>query len=192
MSFELINASTNCQELFNNRLREYLNIFVIIYLNDILIFFQIIEEHEQHIKKVLECLSKRNLLIKSEKCDWHKKEVDFLRFIIEINDVRMNSDKLTSVKAWSVSTNVKEVQAFLEFVNYNRKFIQEYSQKIMTLTNLIIKDKSWKWNEDEQTAFESLRDTCLNNLILRIIDMSSSIKIEIDAFDLIIEACFSQ
>ena len=174
MSFELINASTSCQELLNNTLREYLNIFVIVYLNDILIFSQIIEEHEQHIKKVLECLSKRNLLIKSEKCDWHKKEVDFLRFIVEINDVRMNPDKLTSVKAWPVPTNVKEVQAFLGFVNYN------------------IKDRPWKWEEDEQTAFERLRDACLSNSVLRMVDMSSSIRIETDAFNLAIGAYLNQ
>ena len=99
MSFGLINAPTSCQELLNNTLREYLDIFVIVYLNDILIFFQTIEEHEQHVKKVLECLSKRNLLIKSEKCDWHKREVDFLKFIVGINGVRMNSDKLASVRA---------------------------------------------------------------------------------------------
>ena len=125
--FELINVSTSCQELLNNILREYLNIFVIIYLNDILTFCQIIEEYKQHIKKMLKCLSKRNLLIKSEKCDWHKKEIDFLKFMIRINNVWMNFDKLTSIKAWSVFINVKKVQIFLKFVNYNRKFIQEYS-----------------------------------------------------------------
>ena len=192
MSFKLINASTNCQKLFNNTLREYLNIFVIVYWNDILIFFQIIEEHEQHIKKVLECLSKRDLLIKSEKCDWYKKEVDFLKFIIEINDVRMNFDKLTSVKTWSIFINIKEMQAFPKFVDYNRKFIQGYSQKIMILTNLTIKNRLWKWNEDEQTTFERLRNACLSNSILRMIDISSSIKIETDASDLVIEACFNQ
>ena len=192
MLFKLINVLTSCQELLNNTLWKYLNIFVIKYLNDILIFFQIIEEYEQYIKKMLKCLSKRNLLIKLKKCDWHKKEIDFLKFIIKINDVRINFDKLTSIKAWSVFINVKKVQAFLKFINYNRKFIQEYLQKIITLTNFIIKNRLWKWKEDEQTTFERLRDDCLNNSLLRIIDMNRSIKIEIDAFDLIIEICFSQ
>ena len=68
MFFGLINVSTSCQELFNNTLREYLNIFVIIYLNDILIFFQTEETYKEHVKKMLECLSARNLLLKSEKC----------------------------------------------------------------------------------------------------------------------------
>ena len=104
----------------------------------------------------------------------------------------MNFDKLTSVKTWSVFINVKKVQAFLKFVNYNKKFIQEYSQKTIVLTNLTVKNRSWKWNENEQMTFENLRDVCLNNSILRMINMSSSIKIEIDASDLIIEACFSQ
>ena len=69
MSFKLINVSTNCQELFNNTLQEYLNIFIIIYLNDILIFFSIEAEYEQHIKKILKYLSKQNLLFKLEKRD---------------------------------------------------------------------------------------------------------------------------
>ena len=192
MSFELINVTTSCQELLNNTLKNYSNIFVIIYLNDILIFSQTKKQYEQHIKKMLKCLSKRNLLIRSEKCDWHKKKIDFLGFMIEINDVRMNFDKLTSIKTWSVFINVKKVKIFLIFVNYNRKFIQEYSQKIMTFTNLIIKNRSWKWNEDEQTAFEKLRNVYLNNLILRMIDMNSSIKIKTDASDLIIEIFFNQ
>ena len=123
MSFELINVSTSCQKFFNNTLREYLNIFVIMYLIDILIFFQTKEEHEQHVEKVLECLSKRNLLFKSEKYDWQKIEINFLKCMIEVNDIQMNLDKLTSIKTWSVFTNIKKVQAFLEFVNSNRKFI---------------------------------------------------------------------
>ena len=68
MSFGLINVSTSCQKLFNNTLRKYLNIFVIIYLNDILIFFQTEETYKEHVKKMLKCLSARNLLLKSEKC----------------------------------------------------------------------------------------------------------------------------
>ena len=156
-----------------------------------MIFSQTKEKHEQHIKKMLNYLSKQNLLIKSKKCNWHKKEVNFLKFMIEVNDVRMNSDKLTLIKIWSVFINIKNVQAFLKFVNYNRKFIQEYSQKIITSTNFTIKNRSWKWNEDQQTAFERLRDIYLNNSVLRMIDMNSSIKIEIDTSDLIIEACFS-
>ena len=139
MSFELINVPTSCQELLNDTLREHFNIFVIIYLNDILIFFQTEEEYEQYIEQILDCLIKWNLLIKSEKCDWHKKEVDFLKFMIKDNNVRINLDKLTSVKIWLVFINIKKVQTFLKFVNYNRKFIQEYSQKIMTFTNFTIK-----------------------------------------------------
>ena len=192
MSFELINASTSCQELFNDTLQEYSNIFVIIYLNDILIFFQTEKEHEQHIQKMLDCLSKRNLLIKSKKSDWHKKEADFLKFIIEVNDVRINLDKLTSVKTWSVFINVKKMQVFLKFLNYNKKFIQKYLQKIITLTNFTIKNRSWKWNEDKQTAFERLQNVYLSNSILRMIDMNSSIKIETDTFDLIIKTCLNQ
>ena len=84
------------------------------------------------------------------------------------------------------------MQVFLKFINYNKKFIQEYSQKIMTLINLIVKNRSWKWNENEQATFERLQIVYLNNSVLKIIVMKSFIKIEIDTFDLIIKTSFSQ
>ena len=83
------------------------------------------------------------------------------------------------------------MQVFLKFVNYNRKFIQEYSQKTMTFTNFTVKNRWWKWDEDEQITFKRLQDVCLNNSILKMIDMNSSIKIETDSFDLIIETCLN-
>ncbi len=71
MSFELINASTMCQEIINDILRQYLDRFVIIYLNDIIIYLKILKEHVSYVFKVLECLNKRNLHLKSKKCEFH-------------------------------------------------------------------------------------------------------------------------
>ena len=143
MFFELINASTSCQKLFNNTLQEYLNIFVIIYLNDILIFSQTEEAHKEHVKKMLKCLNARNLLLKSEKCQWHKQKVDFLNYVVKINEMKIDLNKVQSVNTWSKSINVKKLQAFLSFVNYNRKFIRNYFKKTLLLTNLTNKNKSW-------------------------------------------------
>ena len=98
MPFELTNASTTCQKLINNILREHLDIFVIAYLNDILIYFKTEEKHIKHVNIVLELLMQKNLLFKSEKCEFHKKEVNFLDFIIENDTIRMNSTKVRAVK----------------------------------------------------------------------------------------------
>ena len=141
MSFELINASTICQEMINDALREHLNVFVIAYLDDILIYFKTLKEHEQHVKVVLRCLKQRQLLFKLEKCEFHKFEVKFLRFVIRTREIRMNLTKIKVVEDWPRPINVKEVQAFLGFVNYNRKFIKDYFKKVISLINLTNKDK---------------------------------------------------
>ena len=136
MSFELTNVSTTFQDFINDTLRDYLNIFVVAYLDDILIYFEIMKQYVKHVKKVLECLQKRNLRIKSEKCESHKESVDLLEFVVEREKVRLDSSKIQAVKKWKASINVKKLQSFLNFVNYNRKFIQEYSQKTISLIRL--------------------------------------------------------
>ena len=166
MSFELINASTTCQEMINDALREHLNVFVIAYFDDILIYSKTLKKHEQHVKTMLRCLKQRQLLLKLEKCEFHQFNVEFFEFVMRIEEVRINSIKLKAIKKWSKSTNVKEVQAFLGFVNYNRKFIKDYSKKVIPLINLTIKDKPWDWRNKEQQTFEQLRDACLQQSIL--------------------------
>ncbi len=98
MSFELTNVSTTCQKIINDVLRQYLNRFVIVYLNDIIIYSKILKEHISHVSKVLECLNKRNLHFKSKKCEFHRKEVDFLKFVVKRHEVRMNFEKLRTIK----------------------------------------------------------------------------------------------
>jgi hypothetical protein len=98
MSFGLINVSTTCQEMINDALRQYLNIFVIAYLNDIMIYLITLKKHVQHVSQILECLNKRNLRLKSKKCEFHREEVNFLEFVIERHEIRMNSKKIKTVK----------------------------------------------------------------------------------------------
>ncbi len=98
MSFELTNASTTCQEIINDALRQHLDRFVIAYLNDIMIYSKTLKEHVSHVSKVLECLNMRNLHLKSKKCEFHQEEVDFLGFVVERHEVRMNPKKLRAIK----------------------------------------------------------------------------------------------
>jgi len=87
MSFELINAPTTYQEMINDALRQYLNIFVIAYLDDIMIYLITLKEHVQHVFQMLKCLNKRNLRLKSKKCEFHQKEVNFLEFVVERHEI---------------------------------------------------------------------------------------------------------
>ncbi len=98
MSFECTNVSTSCQELINNMLKEHLNIFVVTYLNDILIYSKNLTKHTQYVKKILNCFDRYDFKMKSKKCSWHKKEIDFLEFIVRRNEIWMNSNKINTVK----------------------------------------------------------------------------------------------
>ena len=84
---------------------------------------------------------KQDLQLKPKKCDWHKQEVNFLRFMVRINRVKINPVKLVTIHKWKLPTNIKEVQSFLEFINYNRKFIKNYFKKTVSLINLTVKNK---------------------------------------------------
>jgi hypothetical protein len=98
MSFELANASVTFQSYINFALRKFLNVFVIIYLDDILIYSQNEEEHTNHVRLVLKRLRKYKLFAKLSKCDFDLKEVDYLEFIVKVNDIRMNFARIAIVK----------------------------------------------------------------------------------------------
>ena len=98
MFFELINALAIYQNLINNILQEHLDIFIIAYLNDILVYFKTKEESIKHVNIVLKLLMQKNLLFKSKKCKFYKKEMNFLSFIVGNDTIRMNSAKIQTVK----------------------------------------------------------------------------------------------
>jgi len=98
MSFELTNVSTTYQEIINDILRQYLNQFVIAYLNDIIIYSKILKKHVSYVFKVLECLNIKNLHFKLKKCEFYQKKVNFLKFVVKQHKVRINLKKLRAIK----------------------------------------------------------------------------------------------
>jgi len=84
--------------MINDVLRQYLNRFVITYLDDIIIYSNILKKHISYIFKILKCLNKRNLHLRSKKCEFYRKEINFLKFVVERHEVRMNSKKLQAIK----------------------------------------------------------------------------------------------
>ncbi|KAJ8110903.1 hypothetical protein OPT61_g6372 [Boeremia exigua] len=119
MPFRLTNALATCQALINNVLRAHLDKTVVAYLDDILVYSKTLEEHIVYVKEVLECLKQADLQLKPEKCEWHKEEVEFLGFVVGRYGVKMSKDKTQVVKDWLTPTNVKGIQEFLGFVNFN-------------------------------------------------------------------------
>ncbi len=98
MPFGLTNALATCQKIINDALRQYLDQFVIAYLNDIMIYSKILKKYVSYVFKVLECLNIKNLHLKLKKCEFHQKKINFLKFVVKRYEVRMNLKKLQAIK----------------------------------------------------------------------------------------------
>ena len=107
----------------NNTLRDYLDISVVVYLNDILIYSKNKEEHEEYIMQVLSKLLEHDLYIDLDKCEFSQPEVEFLGSVITQEGIKMDPAKLTAITEWPAPTNLKELQGFLGFCNYYRRYI---------------------------------------------------------------------
>ena len=143
MPFGLKNAPATWQAYINNILREYLDVFVLVYLDDILIYSKNKEEHREHVSKVLELLKEENLRMKIKKAEFHKKEVEFLGYVIGRKDIKIDKKKIQAVLDWPTPTTVKEVQAFLGFANFYRRFIQGYSKVSEPISRLTRKTEKF-------------------------------------------------
>ena len=120
MPFGLTNAPASFQSMINDVLREYLDEFVVVYLDDILIYSETLEEHKEHVHKILKRLQNANLLVEPEKCKFLAQEVDYLGYTIRPGEIRMQESKLSAIKEWPTPTNIKDVRAFLGFANFYR------------------------------------------------------------------------
>ncbi len=145
MFFELTNSSTTFQTYINWVMHFYLNIFVLIYINDILIFSQSTKKHVEHVKLVLKRLRKFNLFIKLSKCNFHVFHVNFFNFRMNLNDISMQKSRIVVVKKWSLLKSHKNVQFFIKFTNFYRCFVYDFSQTSIDLTSLFKKDEKNKF-----------------------------------------------
>ncbi len=158
MPYGLFSASSILQDFMHKVLREFLHKFVLVYIDDILIYSGSMAEHHHHVAEVLKHLREFNLFLKAEKCSFHQPSVQFLGYIIDNSDIQMDKGKVAAIKNWTVPTTIKEIQRFLGFSNFYRRFIQNYSAITSPLTNLLRnKPKSLSWSPAASKAFTYLK-----------------------------------
>ena len=194
MPFGLTNAPSTFQDRMNHVLSDNLDIGVLAYMDDILIYAKTIGEHDRLVKEVLERLRKNGLAVSPEKCVWKTQEVEFLGYIIGREGINMSKGKVEAVLFWEAPKSLKEVQLFLGFANFYRRFIQDYSRIARPLTELTKKEagQEWKWNLEAEKAFQELKRRFTTAPILAHFDATRSTIIESDASDLAIGAILSQ
>jgi len=147
MSFELINTSAIFQIYINEILAEFMNFICVIYLNNILIYLQFKKEHKHYVCEILEQLWHYKLYANLKKCIFSTDTVKFLKFIVLITDVMMNSWQIDIIVNWLIFKTFQEVQIFLNFVNFYRWFIKIYFQITNLLTSLLKNSKNEKKTE---------------------------------------------
>ncbi len=157
MLFELINKLASFQHYINNVLFNCLHKFCQTYLNDILIYSKILKEHRTHVKEVLNKLREVDLQININKCEFEIQKISFLELLIFINDLQMNSWKVDVIWSWKVSRSLTHVQIFIDFCNFYRQFIKNFSKIIWLMIKLTWKDHFFEWTEICQTIFEVLK-----------------------------------
>ena len=193
MFFGLTNSPATFQTMMNDLYKELIDEgCVIIYMDDILIYTEDLEEHHRIVKRVLEILAKNKLYLKAEKCSFEQTKIEYLGLIISAGQIEMDPVKVEGVSAWPTPSNVKEVQSFLGFVNFYRRFIKDFSDTAKPLHDLTRKDFAWNWTDACQEAFDSLKIAVTSSPILVFPDDNKPYKVEADSSDFATGAVLSQ
>jgi hypothetical protein len=147
MSFGLTNAPAYFMYLMNKVFIEYLDKFVVVFIDDILVYSKNEEEHEEHLRLVLQKLRDNQLYAKFSKCEFWLKQVSFLSHVITSGGIVVDPGKVRNVLNWEPPMTLSEIQSFLGFAGYYRRFIDGFSKLVKTLTSLLEKDKKFIWSE---------------------------------------------
>ncbi|QRW20628.1 Retrotransposable element Tf2 protein [Rhizoctonia solani] len=166
MPFGLTNAPAAFQHFMNNLFRDLIDVTVVIYLDDILIFLEDPKDHPTHVREVLSRLLRNQLFCKLSKCHFHVTTVDYLGIVISPAGFSMDQKKIEAVTTWPTPKTVKQVQAFLGFVNYLRRFIPNFSLVARPLHNLTKKETPWTWEIQEEEAFRELKSLVTKSPVL--------------------------
>jgi len=189
--FGLTNAPMAFQQFMNDIFSDLLDICVMIYLDDILIYSNNMSDHHWHVKEVLKHLHKTGLYAKAEKCEFHSELVEYLGYILSPSGLTMSDNKIKIIQDWLESKKVKDIQFFLGFANFYHQFIFNYSDIVIPLTCLTQKDIPWKFDSSCVDAFNSLKKAFTSAPILTHWIPDAQLIVETDASDYALAAILS-
>ena len=183
MSFGLTNAPAAFQRFVKTIFADMLDICVVVYLDNILIYSEDMESHQKHVQKVLHRLWLHKLFAKLEKCEFHSDSVEYLSYCLSPEGLTMSLDKITTIADWPEPRKVKDIQSFLGFANFYRRFIFNYSDITVPLTRLTQKDAPWNFSEECRRSFNALKHAFTTTPILTHFILDTPITVEMDALD---------
>ncbi|GJT46359.1 putative reverse transcriptase domain-containing protein [Tanacetum coccineum] len=181
MPFGLTNAPAIFMDLMNRVCKPYLDKFVIVFIDDILIYSKSEEEHEAHLKTILDLLKKEKLYAKFSKCEFWLQEVQFLGHVVNRDGIHVDPSKVESVKNWMTPESPTESHSFLGLAGYYRRFIENFSKIAKPLTLLTQKNKAYVWRDKQDEAFQILKEKLCNAPVLALLDGPDDFVVYCDA-----------
>ncbi|GJX32730.1 putative nucleotidyltransferase, ribonuclease H [Tanacetum coccineum] len=181
MPFGLTNAPAVFMDLMNRVCKPYLDKFVIVFIDDILIYSRNEKEHEEHLKTILELLKKEELYAKFSKCEFWINTVKFLGHVINSSGIHVDPTKIEAVKNWASPTTPSEIRQFLGLAGYYRRFIEGFSKIAKPMTELTQKNQKFNWGEEQETAFQLLKQKLCAAPILALPEGSDDFVVYCDA-----------
>ncbi|CAA7267151.1 unnamed protein product [Cyclocybe aegerita] len=182
MFFGLCNSPASFQKMMDNIfVAEIDGGWLIVYIDDLLICANTIQELREKTCSVLSQLRKHNLYIKPEKCEWEVEEVEMLGTIVKYGEAKMSSRKIKAITDWPIPTTVHQTRGFVGLANFYRRFIRKFSEIARPLHDLTKKDAFFDWTPECQEAFEALKKCFTEEPILIMPDQAKPFQIESDA-----------
>jgi len=181
MPFGLTNAPAAFMDLMNRVLSPMLDRFVIVFIDDILVYSKTEEDHKAHLSEVLETLRKNKLYAKFSKCEFWLKEVQFLGHIVNEEGIKVDPAKVSAVRNWETPKTPTEIRSFLGLAGYYRRFIKDFSKIAVPLTKLMRKNMAFSWGREQRQAFEELRRRLCDAPVLTLPDGTEGFVVYCDA-----------
>src|SRR5262249_34145160 len=166
LPFGLTNAPAAFIDLMNRIFRPYLDKFVVVFIDDILVYFRSQEEHEEYLAVVLQILRDNQLYAKLSKCEFWLDRVGFLGHIVSKEGIQVDPQKVEAVSNWPRPTNVTEIQSFLGMAGYYRRFVKDFSKIAAPLTKLTRKQVRFEWDDSCEQSFQKLKECLTSALVL--------------------------
>ncbi|CAK9821240.1 Retrovirus-related Pol polyprotein from transposon 17.6 [Anthophora retusa] len=192
MLFGLKNAPATFQRMMDTALRGLINKHCFVYLDDIIIFGQSIEEHNRNLAIVLQRLKELGLKLQPDKCEFLKPELEYLGHVITAEGVKPNPKKLEAVKNFKLPKTPTDIKSFLGLAGYYRKFIRNFSKIAKPLTDLTKKDTPFRWTEKEQNSFDTLKEKLCSSPVLKFPNFNEQFVLTTDASNEGLGAILSQ
>ena len=183
MPFGLTNAPSAFQRFMNDIFSDLLDVHVIIYLDDILIYSDNPVDHKKHVHEVLRCLHANGLYARPDKCCFSSDTIEYLGFILTKDGLKMDPSKVQTIQDRPKPRKVKDIQSFLGFANFYRHFILDYSDIVIPLTQLTHKGTLWNFSDAARKSFEALKSAFTSAPILTHWIPDKPIIVETDALD---------